>query len=71
MYMVSLAPRANNYLIEIIAQNNFAQVETCIYAPTHARTHARSHDGRKATIYTKNLVLDSFVHYTRLHTITI
>ena len=30
MYLVSLEPRANNYLIQIIAQNNFAQVETCI-----------------------------------------
>ena len=30
MYLVSLAPRANNYLIQIIAENNFAQVEICI-----------------------------------------
>ena len=27
MYLVSLAPRANNYLIQIIPENNFAQVE--------------------------------------------
>ena len=55
MYLVSLAPRANNYLIQIIPENNFAQVEMlCVSkAGTHARTHA---DGRKATMYKKNLV---------------
>ena len=44
MYLVSLAPRANNYLIQIIAENNFAQVEMlCVSrARTHARTHART-----------------------------
>ena len=41
MYLVSLAPRANNYLIQIIAQNNFAQVETFI-EDTYARSHTRS-----------------------------
>ena len=51
-YLVSLAPRANNYLIQIIADNNFAQVEMlCV---SRARTHTRTkHDGRKATIYKK------------------
>ena len=50
MYLVSLAPRANNYLIQIIPENNFAQVEMlCVSkAVTHARIHA---DGRKATMY--------------------
>ena len=61
MYLVSLALRANNYFIQIIAQNNFAQVETCIegrYARSHARTLAR----RSQSYYIqKNLVLDSFV----------
>ena len=63
MYLVSLAPRANNYLIQIIPKNNFAQVEMlCVSkARTHARTYA---DGRKATMYKKKprsltLVLDS------------
>ena len=51
MYLVSLAPRANNYLIQIIPENNFAQVEMlCV---SKARTHA---DGDKATMYKKNLV---------------
>ena len=27
MYLVSLAQRANNYLIQIIAEKNFTQVE--------------------------------------------
>ena len=46
LYLVSSAPRANNYLIQIIAQNNFAQVKTCIEG-----TYAHTHDvGRKATI---------------------
>ena len=40
MYLVSLAPRANNYLIQIIAENNFAQVKMlCV---SRARTHART-----------------------------
>ena len=62
MYLVSLAPCANNYLIQIIAQNNLAQVETCIEG-----TYVRTHDvGPKATIFFKKprsltLVLDSFV----------
>ena len=45
MYLVSLAPRANNYLIQIIPENNFAQVEMlCVSkARTHARTHADRH----------------------------
>ena len=40
MYLVSLAPRANNYLIQIIPENNFAQVEMlCVSkAGTHAYT---------------------------------
>ena len=42
-------------LIQIIAENNFAQVE--MFCVSRARTHARhTHDGRKATIYKKNLV---------------
>ena len=70
MYLVSLAPRANNYLIQIIPENNFAQVEMlCVSkAGTHAGTHA---DGRKATMYKKKprsltLVLDSFVPSARV-----
>ena len=70
MYLVSLAPRANNYLIQIIPENNFAQVEMlCVSkAVTHARIHA---DGRKATMYKKKprsltLVLDSFVPSARV-----
>ena len=55
MYLVSLAPRANNYLIQIIAENNFAQVEMlCV---SRARTHTRTtHDGRKLPYLKKNLV---------------
>ena len=41
MYLVSLAPRANNYLIQIIAQNNFAQVE--IKRVSRARVYVRTH----------------------------
>ena len=39
MYLVSLAPRANNYLIQIITQNNFAHVEMCIEGTCNVRTH--------------------------------
>ena len=62
LYLVSLAPRANNYLIQIIAQNNFAQVETFIedmYTCSHTRSRAPAHRhdvGRKATIFLKNLL---------------
>ena len=74
MYLVSLAPRANNYLIQIIPENNFAQEEMlCVSkAGTHAGTHAHTHaDGRKATMYKKKprsltLVLDSFVPSARV-----
>ena len=66
--MVSLAPRDNNYLIQNISQNNFAQTskERGRHIGARARTHARTHDGRNATIYKKKprsltLVLDSFV----------
>ena len=38
MYLVSLAPRANNYLIQIIPENNFAQVE--MFCVSKAVTHA-------------------------------
>ena len=38
MQLVSLAPRANNYLIQIIAQNNVAHVETCTIEGTYTRT---------------------------------
>ena len=38
MYLVSLALRANNYLFQIIAQNNFAQVETCIEGTSVSKT---------------------------------
>ena len=66
MYLVSLAPRANNYLIQIIAENNFAQVEMlCV---SRARTHAHTHETRRSQSYhiqkkprSLTLVLDSFV----------
>ena len=48
MYLVSLAARANNYLIQIIPENNFAQVEMlCV---SKARMHARQ---AQATIFKK------------------
>ena len=70
MYLVSLAPRANNCLIQIIPENNFAQVEMlCVSkAGRRARAHA---DGRRATMYKKKprslaLVLGSFVPSARV-----
>ena len=72
MYLVSLAPRANNYLIQIIPENNFAQVEMlCVSkAGTHARTHARTPTGTSYHIFFKprslTLVLDSFVPSARV-----
>ena len=59
MYLVSLAPRANNYLIHIIAQNNFAQVETCIEGTYSRRQSQRYHILKKPRSLT--LFLDSFV----------
>ena len=51
MYLVSSAPRANNYLIQIIAQKNFAQVETWTIEGTYTGRHACTHDGRKLILY--------------------
>ena len=42
----------NNYLIQIVAQNNFAQAGTWTIAVRVRGTYARSHDGRKL-LYTK------------------
>ena len=69
MYLVSLAPRANNYLIQIIPENNFAQVEMLCVSLSKARTHARRQ--ARATILKKKprsltLVLDSFVPSARV-----
>ena len=66
MYLNISAPRANNCLIQIFAQNNFAQADTWA-TRTHTRTQART----KATIYQKKprsltLVLDSFVPSARV-----
>ena len=69
MYLVSLAPRANNYLIQIIPENNFAQVEMlCV---SKAGTHARTPTVTKLPCTKKKprsltLVLDSFVPSARV-----
>ena len=68
MYLVSLAPRANNYLIQIIPKNNFAQVEMlCV---SKARTHAHTPTVAKLPCTKKprslTLVLDSFVPSARV-----
>ena len=68
MYLVSLAPRANNYLIQIIPENNFAQVEMlCV---SKACTHARTPTGTSYHVQKKprslTLVLDSFVPSARV-----
>ena len=69
MYLNISAPRANNCLIQIFAQNNFAQAYTWAKR-TQTRTLARRY-GRKATISQKKprsltLVLDSFVPSARV-----
>ena len=71
MYLVSLAPRANNYLIQIIPENNFAQVE--MFCVSKAVTHARTHTRRRSQSYhvqkkprSLTLVLDSFVPSARV-----
>ena len=70
MYLVSLAPRANNYLIQIIPENNFAQVEMfCVSKARQSRTHTRRrsqsyHVQKKPRSLT--LVLDSFVPSARV-----
>ena len=61
--LVSLAPRANNYVIKIIAQNNFAQVEMCIEG-TYARSHARTTSVARRPFFltcSLTLFLDFFV----------
>ena len=58
MYLVSLAPRVNNYLIQIIVENNFAKVEMCIEG-TYTRQSQSYHILKKPRSLT--LVLDSFV----------
>ena len=50
IYLVSLAPRDNNYLIQNISQNNFAQAskERGLHIGARACTHDMTHDvGRK------------------------
>ena len=63
MYLVSLAPRANNYLIQIIPENNFAQVEMLCVSISKAQATIFLKKPRSLTLV---LEVDSFVPSARV-----